>query len=393
MEEFTEAEKKITEETRELLVSLDEKQKELTEHQTNIVNIKKHASDLQTYLAVRKIEKEVETHETRLQALVKSDNLNSTKLSYKIDAGLKKITTSIKKFGEVVVESKPSQMTIVRKKDKQAQMMVADLSPPMSVDNIQLKLKQKINIKGYGIRGCCLLPDEIMVFSCYMADIVRFMNKDGVELSQIGKDKTGSCTYDTVFNNDTNSVAVSSGEGSNKCITMIDIESQEIMATISMDTNIHGMAVRGRTIYYSARENGLKMLNLSDQSISAVINSDMTNVHYVASFGDKLYYSNIKTHTVTCCDLHGAMQWEIKDEHVLQHPRGISVDDDGNVYVVCSVSNNVVVISPDGQLHRQLLSSKDGIDNPFVLDYDKSTNILLIANASESAFLFDVTRG
>ena len=40
MEEFTEAEKKITEETRELLVSLDEKQKELTEHQTNIVNIK-----------------------------------------------------------------------------------------------------------------------------------------------------------------------------------------------------------------------------------------------------------------------------------------------------------------------------------------------------------------
>jgi hypothetical protein len=36
------------------------------------------------------------------------------------------------------------------------------------------------------------------------------MNKDGVELSKIGKDKTGSCTYDTVFNKDTNSVAVSS---------------------------------------------------------------------------------------------------------------------------------------------------------------------------------------
>jgi DNA-binding beta-propeller fold protein YncE len=82
--------------------------------------------------------------------------------------------------------------------------------------------------------------------------------------------------------------------------------------------------------------NGLKMLSLSDQSISAVINSDMTNVHYVASFGDKLYYSNVDTHTVTCCDLHGTTQWEIKDEHVLQHPRGISVDNDGNVYVVCS---------------------------------------------------------
>jgi hypothetical protein len=31
-------------------------------------------------------------------------------------------------LGEVVIESKPSGLTFVRKKDKQAQMMVADLS-------------------------------------------------------------------------------------------------------------------------------------------------------------------------------------------------------------------------------------------------------------------------
>jgi hypothetical protein len=41
MTELTEAEKQVTNETGELLVSLDEKQKELTEHQTNVVNIKK----------------------------------------------------------------------------------------------------------------------------------------------------------------------------------------------------------------------------------------------------------------------------------------------------------------------------------------------------------------
>jgi hypothetical protein len=39
-------------------------------------------------------------------------------------------------------------MIFVRKKDKQAQMMVADISPPISVEDIQLKLTQKINIKG-----------------------------------------------------------------------------------------------------------------------------------------------------------------------------------------------------------------------------------------------------
>ena len=34
-----------------------------------------------------------------------------------------------------------------RQKDKQAQMMVGDLSQPMSIENILLKLKQKINTK------------------------------------------------------------------------------------------------------------------------------------------------------------------------------------------------------------------------------------------------------
>jgi hypothetical protein len=39
-----------------------------------------------------------------------------------------------------------------------------------------------------------------MVFSCYSSNIVRFINKEGIELFQIpvGKDKTGSGTLDTV---------------------------------------------------------------------------------------------------------------------------------------------------------------------------------------------------
>jgi hypothetical protein len=44
------------------------------------------------------------------------------------DTGLKNITTSIQKFAEVVVEAKPCEMVFVRRKDKQAQMMVDELS-------------------------------------------------------------------------------------------------------------------------------------------------------------------------------------------------------------------------------------------------------------------------
>ena len=134
------------------------------------------------------------------------------------------------------------------------------------------------------------------------------------------------------------------------------------------------------------------MLNLSDKSVSNIINRDMNCVFNVATSGDKLYYTTSNTDTVTCCDLHGTTQWEFKYSSVLQDPRGISVDNDGNVYVVGCSSNNVVVISPDGQRHRQLLSSEDGLVNPTVLDYDKATNRLLVVNERESGFLFEVTR-
>jgi DNA-binding beta-propeller fold protein YncE len=232
-----------------------------------------------------------------------------------------------------------------------------------------------------------------MVFSCSHANTVSFISKEGVELFQIGKDKTGSNTCDTVYIKDNNSVAVSSGDIDNRCITIIDRESQKVMTTISMDTYIYGMAAIGRTIYYCAGSKGLLMFNLNDKSISDIINSNMTGVYYVATSGDKLYYTNTDTHTVTCCDLHGTTQWEFNDKRVLRESVGISVGNAGNVYVVNYSSSNVVVISPDGKRHRQLLSSKDGLVKPGVLDYDKATNRLIVVNESESAFLFNVTKG
>ena len=86
-----------------------------------------------------------------------------------------------------------------------------------------------------------MLPDGRMVFSSSSYNTVRFISKYGVELFQIVKDKTGSCTYDTVYIKDNNTIAVSSGYGVNNCIAIIDIESKRVMTTIPM-------AVRDRTI-------------------------------------------------------------------------------------------------------------------------------------------------
>jgi hypothetical protein len=66
MKELTEAEKQVTEEAREVLVSLDEKQIKLAEHQTNIVNIKSMHQIYKRFNG-EQIERDVETQETCLR--------------------------------------------------------------------------------------------------------------------------------------------------------------------------------------------------------------------------------------------------------------------------------------------------------------------------------------
>jgi hypothetical protein len=120
LNELTEAVTIVTRQTSELMVSLDEKQKELSEYKTNMVHINQYASNLQTFLALKQKGSDVEAQDTCLHALVNSDSLKQTQISCNIDTSLKNLTTSIQSFGEVVVESKPCELTLVRKKDKQA---------------------------------------------------------------------------------------------------------------------------------------------------------------------------------------------------------------------------------------------------------------------------------
>jgi hypothetical protein len=60
-----------------------------------------------------------------------------------------------------------------------------------------------------------------------------------------------------------------------------------------------------------------------------------------------------------CCDIIGTILWTFTDKSALNAPSSITVDDYGHVYVVGANPVNVIVISPDGKEHRQLLSKAD----------------------------------
>ncbi|CAG2239789.1 unnamed protein product [Mytilus edulis] len=67
----------------------------------------------------------------------------------------------------------------------------------------------------------------------------------------------------------------------------------------------------------------------------------------------------VKTKGMTCSNLQGGIKWQVELPAHLTNPRGIALDNYGFVYVSGRDSNNVVIISQDGNKHRLLLSEKD----------------------------------
>jgi hypothetical protein len=82
------------------------------------------------------------------------------------------------------------------------------------------------------------------------------------------------------------------------------------------------------------------------------------------------------------------MLWEYKDESVLNDSRGVTVDNNSNVYLTSYSSSKVVVLEPDGRQGRQLISSDDGLKYPIEICLIKSKNNLLVTNYKGTAFLY-----
>ncbi|CAC5416843.1 unnamed protein product [Mytilus coruscus] len=118
---------------------------------------------------------------------------------------------------------------------------------------------------------------------------------------------------------------------------------------------------------------------------------NITNIkQHATDLQDNICDTSDVKNTVTCRNLQGAIQSTFQNESILKNPRGIDVDSDGNVYVVGKISNNVVVISPDGKRYREVLTARDCLSNPTSLHYSGPKNQLLVTNLYNKAHLFNL---
>lgn len=369
--------------------ALDDHESKVAEHQKNIAYIKEYASDLQTFLALKQLEGDVDEKCQFIDSLTESDVLNRGEIKFNINTSLSDIPSIVPVFGKIYIDNSSVSVIIVKKKQQQAQLILPK-TVPVSIENIQVQLQQTIKTELSFVRGCCILHDGRFVFTYPELDKVYIVKQDG-SLDFSLREIAACCI---AYNDEDNTIAMSSTGWSNigQQITIIDLTEQKVKKIISTGGQTDSIAVTNNKLLYHIQNKAIRAMDLTDESTRDITTENMNTTINIAVSGDKLYYSSYHYHAVVCCDMQGTTQWTFKNEKVLKNPSGISADSDGNVYVVGNRTKNVVVISSDGRTHRELLSINDGLKSPYSINFGRSTNHLLVANNVDKAYLYYVSR-
>ncbi|XP_071150541.1 uncharacterized protein [Mytilus edulis] len=365
-----------------ILLTVKEKENLIIEYQTTLQLTKQHASDLQTFLVMRDIKVKVLENEQYLQSLVETNKFETVDLVFKVYPEVNSILNSMKLFGSIEIKKKSSIICLIKADDRQAQLQV---TPARTINDLKLILKKKITTDGEHVTSCCMsVKGEYFFTDYYSRKLLSVTASDGTFKFNILLDP--SYRFDITLI-DEKTIAITSGDyDKHKGIDIINTESRKKIKFISLPGCAWGITRDQDALFVCVEQRGIYTVSTVNYTTSHVISCNLSSGSYVSVFNDKIYYTDWYENSVVCCDRYGSHVWT-----VLGVPNGIAVDNYGNVFVVGRTPSNVVIISNDGKLHRQVLTKEDGLCTPYAIFFNKQTRKLLVANEEKIAFLYSVT--
>ncbi|XP_071145578.1 uncharacterized protein [Mytilus edulis] len=366
------------------LEDIKRKKIDIEKCQLEMDDLNRYGSDLQTFFGLREISAKTSTIDQCLHTLDDDSSLNRVSISCKINRKISGFVEEVVRLGTIQVQKIQSKINLERSKDKQAQLVGVRNK---SINDIKLTLLNTIRLDAStSVTGCCSLPAGNIVFcnnSCGR-ECIQICHPNGNLLLKISI--APNYAFDVTCIDD-KTVAVSSNSSYSKQINIINIDTK-VISSIQTEDKCKGLTYKDGSLMVCVAGKGIQTLNAKSGNSTTIVPCDLGFYSYIVSSDNKLYYTNSKDHTVTCCDMAGNIIWT---QNVLTDPCGIAVDHAGNVYTVSVSQQTLIVLSEDGQLSRQLLSKNDGLEDAFAIAYDKIKHRLCVANLQDKCFLFDVT--
>ncbi|CAG2205877.1 unnamed protein product [Mytilus edulis] len=171
---------------------------------------------------------------------------------------------------------------------------------------------------------------------------------------------------------------------------IVDLTKRKVIHFIDLPSNPFGITFNGTSLICCVSFEDIHVISCKDYSISTIPNTFTNEASYVSTHDDKIFYTKPEQNKVVCCFFDGTPAWVFQDKTNLEYPQGITVDKQGNVFVVGFDSSNVLVLSSDGKHCKQILTKEDGHKLPYAIFNDKIKNQLLVT-AGPFAYLYNIS--
>jgi DNA-binding beta-propeller fold protein YncE len=257
-----------------------------------------------------------------------------------------------------------------------------------AIEDVKLVLKQPIEISGQtdsmNISGCDLLSiGHVLLADCIGEKQLMQHNSDGKHVKDI---QLSNEQYD-LTTIDSQHIAVTYGvEG---YIEIINIITDEVETIIKTGDRCLGISYFDGKLYTVVGWQAILVTDLCGKTLTTIeLYTDHAGC--IATNKDGIVYSDFVNNTVTYCTFEGKRIWEFRSESV-SFPRGLAFDNNQNVFVAGSDSNNVTIISRDGKTSRTVLTESNGLEYPRAVSFDKRHGLLLVCNVgNKKAAIFEV---
>jgi len=232
--------------------------------------------------------------------------------------------------------------------------------------NFQTDIKGRVCIA-----GCDILPDGKLVFT--EQEGKRLLMFSPFEVSYTGENIVAVTIWDkqeVVFVNVITNTIINTVDIGHHCY--------------GTDFNMHSLAIRtsspsmSHIVYLDTKGELIDRVNIPVGNSTRIAISLRDGTTKCTSW---------KANEIYCHTLTGKHIWVFRNENVLRKPMGIALDKNRNVYVTGYETNNVVVLSPEGQNCRQIV---EGLNRPCSLRINIDRNELLACNEDGKAFVFSL---
>ncbi|XP_063426403.1 uncharacterized protein LOC134710127 [Mytilus trossulus] len=376
-----------------LVEQMEQRASKMKQIQSEFTEMTKHATELQMYIGLREIEKTTSQTAKYIEDLESGDSFYEKNLEVKISSALRSILKDVKSFGDVKMNTASSTLQIKTGRNYQAQHLVPK-GP--GIDHIKLSFSKTLiipeDMRTLEINATLILPNgKFVILDSNKSQLLMFSN-EGIFIREIvtfTDGPNGACFVSQ------NTVAVTLGN--RKQTTLVDIEKNAIIERIEFPHECEGVASDGKTLVISEDGGQITTVNLNDksQTILEVIGTDC-----ISLFQGKIYCAVYLESKVYCYKITGEPLWTFQHQYIAK-PAGITLDMNGFVYIVSNENESIVVVSPDGKTCKKILSEADGIDDPWAIDINRETGMMIVSSeisndsgasgaTYETAFVYEI---